>query len=784
MTNPPPEPRLKETQWTVEMELAVAKELQNRVFEPTWKTAPKYEKVFAIDTPPPYPSGRWHIGAVAGYSLIDIIARSRRMLGEKVLFPWGLDRNGINIELTVEKKFNKKMHSFPREEFLELCKNEIETIGNDLVNIAHRVGMSCDFENAYATDAPEYRAMSQGIFIELWNKGHIVEDLRPNNYCPDCKTTIADAEVYYEERDTVLNHVKWDLESPRNGKDHIVIATTRPELMAACQIVLVNPDDDRFMDLHGTKVRIPTYDRLVEIRPHPTVDAAFGTGAMMICSYGDSTDVALFRELSLQPVSAISIEGTMTEAGGHLQGLYVKKARVAQVEKLKAEGRILKEEPKKQKFPICERSKTPIELIQLKEWYVKQVDFVDDLRRLANEMEFHPEKHRQILLDWIDTVTIDWPISRRRYYHTEIPVWYCKSCRTPHVPKPGPYYQPWKQSAPPEISTCRKCGHKEFVGEEKVFDTWMDSSSSQLYVLHYQDNRPWFEQNYPCSIRCNGRDIIRTWLYYSTLKSRLQFNKKPYQHAWLTGLGMDEKGRKMSKSLGNVIDPDDILKTDGADAFRFWAASESTVGDDFRISKDRIAGARKFLSKVYNVARFISSFPEPPASGAPPPLDAADEWILAELNKVIREARAGYENFDFFRPSNAIRDFVWNLFAPHYLEMAKKRAFNQDAAAIWTLHEVLHAILHLLAPVAPFMPYRIAKDLYGYDVHDARLPEPVAGINDELREKTSHVATFNRMVWKQKKEKGLSLNAPMTGVEVPAELADFKATLAAMHNLS
>ncbi|HEX9816815.1 MAG TPA: class I tRNA ligase family protein, partial [Candidatus Thermoplasmatota archaeon] len=339
----------------------------------------------------------------------------------------------------------------------------------------------------------------------------------------------------------------------------------------------------------------------------------------------------------------------------------------------------------------------------------------------------------------------------------------------------------WKQSAPAEISKCRTCGKDEFDGEEKVFDTWMDSSSSQMYVLHYLTEPQWFAKNYPASIRCNGRDIIRTWLYYSTLKSRLLVNKKPYEHAWITGLGMDEKGRKMSKSLGNVIDPDDILKSDGADAFRFWAASECTVGDDFRISKDRIGGARKFLSKVYNVARFVSSFEE---TKRPAKLDAADEWILAELNKVIKEAREGFENFDFFRPANGLRDFVWNLFAPHYLEMAKRRAFNGDAAAIWTLHTTLRAVLLILAPIAPFMPYRLCQELYGFDVHAAKLAEPIPSVNDAMREKTPHVETFNSSVWKQKKEKGLSLNAPMSGVEVPPELAAFRETLAAMHNLS
>ncbi|MBI2078436.1 MAG: valine--tRNA ligase [Euryarchaeota archaeon] len=779
--NAMPEPLLKETAWSVELEKSVADELTTHQYEPTWRTAPREPKVFAIDTPPPYPSGRWHVGAVAHYALIDVIARSRRMMGEKVLFPWGLDRNGINIELTVEKKFNRKMHTFPREEFLELCRKEIEQIGNQLVAIAHRVGMSCDFANPYATDSPEYRALSQRIFIELWQKGFIVEDLRPNNYCPDCRTTIADAEVYYEERDTTLYHVKWDLEKPVGGRDHLVIATTRPELMAACQIVLVNPDDERYRGLAGSKVRIPTYDRLVPVRAHPTVDASFGTGAMMICSYGDFTDVALFRELSLQPINAIGQDGLMTEAGGHLKGIHVKKARVAQVEKLKAEGRIVKEEPKKQKFPICERSKTPVELIQLKEWYVKQVDYVADLKKAAHEMEFHPDKHRQILLDWIDTVTIDWPISRRRYYHTEIPVWYCKKCRTPHVPKPGPYYQPWKQKAPPEIAKCSKCGHGEMEGEEKVFDTWMDSSSSQFYVLHYQDDRAWFAKNYPCTVRCNGRDIIRTWLHYSSLKSQLLLGKAPYEHVWISGLGMDEKGRKMSKSLGNVIDPDEVLNEFGADAFRFWAASDSTTGDDFRISKDRISGARKFLSKVHNVSRFVSAFPV--KAGRPATLDPTDQWILAEANKLIAACRDAYAGFDFFTASNKLRDFVWNLFAPHYLEMAKRRAYAGDASARWTLHTVLRAVLLLLAPISPFLPYTAAKQLYGIDVHRSLLPQPITGVNATLADKTPLVESFNSQVWKAKKEKGIPLSAPLSGVEVPAELSDFRRGFVEMHNL-
>jgi valyl-tRNA synthetase len=779
-----PEPTIPEKSWTVEHELAVFQQLRGKVYEPTFASARDGERCFVIDTPPPYPSGKWHIGAVAHYTLIDVIARSRRMLGERVVFPWGLDRNGINIELVVEKKHKRKMDTFPRAEFLELCAKEIEEYSQSLEDIARRVGMSCDFEHGYKTDAPEFRALTQRTFIELWAKGKVVQELRPNNYCPDCRTTIADAEVLREERPGKLVTVRWATEA---GKE-LLIATTRPELIPACQAVLVHPDDDRYKPLHDagkTRVALPAPfgGRAVPLLADAGVDPAFGTGAMMVCSYGDFSDVEKFRRYSLEPIQAIGADAKMTPAAGPLAGEHVKKARDKALELLEQAGNVANVDAIQQQVPVCERSKTPIEIISLKEWYVKQVEVADDLRRIAQGLDFHPPKHRQILLDWLDTITIDWPVSRRRYYHTEIPIWYCKACAEPHVPKPGPYYQPWRQPAPPEIASqgCRKCKGREFVGEEKVFDTWMDSSGSNLWVTHYHDRPAFWRANFPTSLRPQGRDIVRTWLHYTLLKSFQLHGEPGFRHVWITGLGMDEHGRKMSKSLGNVIDPDDILKEFGADAFRFWAASESSVGDDFRISKDRIAGAKKFLNKLHNVARFISSFA--PAE-RPAELDPVDEWVLAELNRVVADARAGYADFNMFAPATSLRNFVWNTFAPHYLEMAKKRAYAGDASARWTLHTCLRAMLLLLAPISPFITHRVFEQLYREDVHTSRFPEPLPRVDASLVAKTPLVEAFNSDVWKRKKEQGLSLNQPIAGVEVPAELAPFGDALRVMHQLA
>lgn len=754
---------------------------EQELFE-TWKREGLYKfsrgtgkKIFSIDTPPVYPSGTWHIGAVAHYSAIDMIARTQRMRGYEVLFPFCLDRNGINIELVVEKKYGKHLQEFDREEFIELCRKEIDKISADIIHLAKRIGMSAEFDDKgiyYETDSSEYRRITQATFIEIWKRGLVYEDFRPSYYCPDCGTTIAEAEIFYEERPTTLNDIKFRV---RETGEELVIATTRPELLCACRAVLYHPDDVRYQRLQGKHAIVPLYDRSVEIMPHPAAQMEFGTGIMMVCSYGDQTDIQIFRELSLEPINAIDEHAMMTEASGRYKGLSVKDARSAIIEDLKNAGMLVKQVTISHRTPICERSKTPIEFIPMKEWYLKQLDFLDYLSERANEMRFHPERHRQILLDWIKSVTIDWPISRRRYYHTEIPIWYCRKCGKAHVPEPGRYYQPWKEKAP--FDRC-DCGGTEFIGEDRVFDTWMDSSISALYVCGYLRDEELFKLTFPCSMRPQGRDIVRTWLYYTTLRVGQLLDSKPFEHVWITGMGLDQFGKKMSKSRGNVVEPLAIISKHGAEAFRFWAASEVNIGEDFRISEERISGNAKFLTKLWNVARFISNFDE---RKEPSKLAAADRWILAELNDLVELCSAGYDDFNFFVPANGVREFVWNLFAPHYLEMVKHRAYKGDESALFTLHEVLRTILHLLAPICPFITDKIYREMYGRSVHRETLPEP--RMDRRLADRpTKELIEFNSAIWKLKKEKGLSLNSEFRA-EVPEKLKEFEEDLRAMHRL-
>ena len=595
------EPKIKETTWNPEIEKQILKHWQeSRIYD----FHPEGD-VFVIDTPPPYPSGRpWHIGAAAHYAQIDMIARTARMSGKNVLFPIGIDRNGLPVEMYTEKKYNIKMHETDRGEFLKLCATALDDLEAEMIQIMKSLGLSGDFSDYYRTDSELYRILTQSTFIELWKKGLIYIANRPNSYDWVTGTTIADAEITYEEIPTKLVYMKFKI----NGSEQILtIASTRPELLCACQAIVVNPEDERYTNLLDKKVVIPLINREVEIKTHPSAEKEFGSGAVMVCSYGDQNDVVLFREFKLQEIVAIGKNGRMTEVAGQYSGLKVKQAREKIIEDLQKQGFVERTESINHRTPISERSKIPIEIIPMEEYYLKQKDSIERIRDLGSKIIFYPSMHKQILMNWLESISIDWPISRRRYYGTEIPIWYCKSCNEPHVPEPGKYYKPWKDQSP--IAKCVKCGATEFVGEERTFDTWMDSSVSPLYISKYKQDDEFFKKTYPASIRPQSKDIVRTWLYYTILRCEQLTGKSPWHAAWIMGYGVDEHGTKMSKSKGNVVDPLPVIQKFGADTFRFWSASEINLGYDFRCSEQKIETTKKFLNKLWNISRFLSGFP-------------------------------------------------------------------------------------------------------------------------------------------------------------------------------
>ncbi|BDQ30219.1 valine--tRNA ligase [Nitrosopumilus zosterae] len=769
------EPKISEKAWNPELEKEILKQWENEKiydFLPT-------EDNYTIDTPPPYPSGRpWHIGAAAHYSQIDMIARTARMAGKNVYFPIGIDRNGLPVELYTEKKHNIRMRETDRGEFLNLCRDALDDLEAEMVLIMKSLGISGDFANYYRTDSEEYRTLTQSTFINLWKKGQVYLANRPNNYDWVSGTTIADAEITYEDLSTKLVYMKFKI---KDTDQEIIIASTRPELLCACRTIIVNPEDERYTKHIGKKVIVPITNAEVELRTHHSAQQEFGSGAVMVCSYGDQNDVALFRELKLEEIVAIGLDGKMTEVAGEYTGLKPKQARTKIIEDLESRGFVEKIEEISHRTPVSERSKTPIEIIPMEEYYLKQKESVEKIKTLGQEIEFYPPMHKQILMNWLESINIDWPISRRRYYGTEIPIWYCKKCSEPHIPEPGKYYKPWNEECP--INNCLKCDSTEFVGEERTFDTWMDSSVSPLFISKYNRDDEFFNKVYPTSIRPQAKDIVRTWLYYTLLRCEQLTGKKPWNEAWVMGYGLDEKGMKMSKSKGNAIDPLPVIEKLGADTFRFWSASEINHGYDFRCNEQKIESTKKFLSKLWNVSRFLSSFPVIESGKT----TASDKWILSELDKLVKECKKGYEEYNFFIPAIAIREFTWNLFAAHYIEMVKARAYGigfsdeERDGAIFTLHKTLSTILKLLAPITPFITEHLWKTLYSKEsIHKQKQIE--AENLEEQSSITKEIIDFNSKVWNEKKSQSLSLKDSIK-VEIPEILEPFKKDLKSMHNL-
>jgi valyl-tRNA synthetase len=769
------------------------KAFEELIFE-KWKREKTYRfdknakgELYSIDTPPPYVNAPVHMGHAVTYAQMDMFARYRRMKGHNVLFPLGLDNNGLPIEMAAEKKTGKRLHQLPRTEALTLCRELLEKAGLESLRTFLRTGISFNswekgtaIGDIYETDSKDYRTLTQETFIDMWERGLIYEDNRPTNWDPGTRTTLADAEVLYEDIPSTFNDITFKI---KETGDEITIGTTRPELVCTCGMVIFNPEDDRYKKYAGKTAITPVFNREVPIKANPAADMTKGTGIVMMCSFGDLADVRFFREQGLKPVIAINADGTMNEHAGVLKGLKVKEARLKMIELLREQGLLVGQKQITHRTPISERSKAPIEFIAMSELYVKQLDFREEMRKIAKEPKFYNERSRQTLLDWIDAISIDWPVSRRRFYATEVPLWYCAKCKHAITSKRGTYVQPWKDPAP--VKECPKCKNTTFEGDTRVLDTWFDSSITPLYILKWHRDEEFFKKAFPCTLRPQGKDIIRTWLFYTLLKCWQLTDKCVFKDVWVNYHILDAKGEKMSKSKNNAIDPAKIIDKFGAEPFRLWAAMEGDITTtDYRCNEDRIKGHSGTLTKLWNVVRFASMFPQAKRPGKLCPLD---NWIRAELADIVRYTDEQYLLYNFHDPAMRIRHFLWETFASHYLEIVKARAYNRDSAftkeeqdsALSTIHETLDVLLKLMAPITPFITYKLYEELRKKDIHFEQFPTPEKTSKPDFA--SAELESFNSTVWKAKKDAGLSLRAPVKVLTIPKSLESIKKELQIMH---
>ncbi len=660
---------------------------------------PKSDKpVYSIDNPPRYTSGSLHLGHATGYSLIDFAARYRRMKGYNVFFPLCFDVNGTPIEVKVEKKHHINKLDTPRKEYRKLCSEYANGFIDEMTHHFEILGESMDPSIYYQTDAPYYRRTTQIAFSKLFKQGLVYKANFPVNWCPSCMTALADAEVEYKENVNKLNFIKFQIA----GEDgYVLIATTRPELLCTCKCVAVHPDDKEKQHLIGKELITPLYGRHVKVIADPKVQIGYGTGTVMICTIGDKDDLEWVMKYHFEMEKGIDEFGKMTELAGKYAGMPVQEAREAAIADLKEQGILVKQEDNPQNVSICWRCHSPVEFLQVPQWFLKTTSLKEQVLKRADEINWYPEFMKIRLQDWTNSLAWDWVLSRQRIFATPVPVWECEKCGHAVCATEEMCYCDPTEDAPP-VEKCPECGGK-LIGCTDVFDTWMDSSGSALYNTYWERDPELHKKLFPMSMRPQSHDIIRTWAFYSILRSEQLEHCRPWNDIMIHGFIMAPDGTPMHSSIGNVIDPIPILENYGADALRYYAATCSLGIDHAFREKDVIRG-KKLSIKVFNIGQFVGRY----FDSVPKKCDSlriADKWIISRFSKTVKTVTDCFEVYQFDKAMKEVESFIWHDFADNYVEMVKAR---KDDAVKFTLYNVFLGAIKMLAPFQP----HITEDIY------------------------------------------------------------------------
>ncbi len=717
---------------------------------------------YIIDTPPPYPTGNLHIGNALGWCYMDYAARYHRLQGDDVLFPQGWDCHGLPTEVKVEENRDIHRTDVSREQFREWCIEHTESQIGAMKETMRTLGFSQDWNHEYRTMDDDYWAETQRSFVEMADSEYVYQDEHPVNWCPRCETAIADAEVEAEDRDGTLYYITFE----GVDNDDIEIATTRPELLAACVSMAVDPDDERYEDRIGDTFEVPLFGQEIELIADDDVDGDFGTGAVMICTFGDKQDVDWWIEHDLDLRAVFTEDGHLNELAGEFEGLSIDEAKTEIAERLDETGHLNDHEHTEQSVGCCWRCDTPIEILSKEQWFVK-VDQAEILET-AQEIEWFPEHMYTRLEEWTEGMEWDWVISRQRVFATPIPAWECADCG--HVEIAGTDEVPIDPTTEdPAVGECPECGSDDWTGETDVMDTWMDSSISPMYVAG------WPEESFePVQLREQGHDIIRTWAFYTILRTAAVTGEIPWEEALINGMVFGNDGNKMSKSRGNFVQPEEVVEEHSADAFRQAIALGGQPGTDIQFQWKEVTSAGRFQTKLWNITKFAAGHLDETASEtADPAYRDIDAWILTECAEVAESVAADMDEYRFDSALRRVRDFVWHDLADDYLELIKGRLYEgrpgERRAAENALFTALSASLRMLSPFAPF----ITEEAWSHlptdgSVHGASWPDPPS-VDADAAARGEIIAEIAATVRGWKSDEGKPLNADLDRIEVYLE---------------
>ena len=661
------------------------------------------KKPFTIVMPPPNVTGQLHMGHALDNTMQDILIRYKRMQGYNALWQPGTDHAAIATEVKVIQKLKEQgidKNDIGREEFLKHAWEWKEEYGGRIVNQLKKLGSSADWDRERFTMDEGCSKAVEEVFVKLYNKGYIYKGSRIINWCPVCKTSISDAEVEHVDQDGFFWHINYPIVG-EEGR-FVEIATTRPETLLGDTAVAVNPEDERYQDLVGKMLKLPLTDREIPVIADSYVDKEFGTGCVKITPAHDPNDFEVGKRHNLPEINIMNDDATINELGGKYAGMDRYEARKAMVADLDALGLLVKVVPHTHSVGTHDRCKTTVEPMIKPQWFVKMQEMakpaVEALKK--NELNFVPDRFDKIYLHWLENIR-DWCISRQLWWGHRIPAYYCDECGEVVVAKGMP-------------KVCPKCGCTHFKQDEDTLDTWFSSALWPFSTLGWPDKTEDFDYFYPTDVLVTGYDIIFFWVIRMVFSAIEQTGKVPFHHVLIHGLVRDSQGRKMSKSLGNGIDPLEIIDQYGADALRLTLITGNAPGNDMRFYMERVEASRNFANKVWNASRFIMmnlEKAEVPGEMPKDQLTAADKWILSKVNTLAKEVTENMDKYELGIAVQKVYDFIWEEFCDWYIEMVKPRLYNDGdttkSAALWTLKTVLVNALKLLHPYMPFITEEI-----------------------------------------------------------------------------
>jgi len=662
------------------------------------------ENIYSVDTPPPTVSGKMHIGHAFSYAQQDFIVRFQRMFKGNVFYPFGTDDNGLPTERLVEKLNKIKSKDTSRAEFVRLCLKTLKEIKPAFIQDWKDIGISCDYDMTYSTIDSESQKVSQESFVELYENGHIEKKSFPTIWCPECQTSIAQAELEDVEKSTKFSTLKFTA----NSKD-LLIATTRPEMLAACVAVFVNPKDTRYTNLIGKSATVPIFGHVVPIIADDSAMIDKGTGMLMICSYGDKFDVEAIQRHKLVPKLIMEKNGCINAKG--YDGVYVTKARKQILEELKGKDLIVEQKEMIHAVNTHDKCGTAIEFIDTPQWFIKIVDKKVELLKQGNKIKWYPEYMKKRYDNWVNGLDWDWSISRNRHFGIPIPAWECECGEIVVADKKDLPIDPTEVE-----KKCNKC-NKKMKAETMVLDTWATSSASPRIASNLTGNKI----KIPYALRPNAHDIIRTWAFYTIVKEYLLENRIPWNDIVISGI-VSLKGEKMSKSKGNVIDPKDVIKDYSADCLRYWAAGSKLGADLDYNEKDLITG-KKLINKILNASRFVfMNLENYNGRDKPEKLETIDKIFLNKIEFLIKRVTEAFTKYEYSKARKLIDDFFWNVFTDNYLEIVKTRVYqgvgDKKLSAQYALYTGLLKILKMWAPILPFITEEVYQENYKVNEKD------------------------------------------------------------------